>query len=319
MAGPEKHDESLKADGAVERAPGTAESRELEEASRERAEETRLEEQQTVESQKLTAEQEKKAAEAKMKSMSKLEREKLRMEVQAQQKASGDTSKEGFWELVVKFLRNLFGGRALDLSGGASTGGAVVTQEISREVQPRYTGAKEALKANPDWVKYAKTAERKFDIPSSVIFAIIEAESNFDAGAKNPLGSASGLGQFIDETWKKFLSENPEFLGKDQFDAEASINAVAWYARKNADAWGIDTKAPGAARELAYGHHEGTEGLGRLIAYREGRGDLKIPSAYRKKYPTQEAYLGFLNGYADSIAGKAASIEKLYEDGDLVA
>lgn len=70
---------------------------------------------------------------------------------------------------------------------------------------------------------------------------LIGMESGGDPNARNPMSSATGLGQFIDGTWLEYAAANPDrFRGmsRDQIlaarsDPAMARDAVAWYRRQN--------------------------------------------------------------------------------------
>lgn len=94
----------------------------------------------------------------------------------------------------------------------------------------------------------AKKAENSFDKLSGVIDQyvdrVVKAESGGDRFAKNPLSSATGLGQFIEGTWLKLFRQH--FPDRAQGmsdatilalrkDAEISIEMIKIYAQENAN------------------------------------------------------------------------------------
>ena len=77
--------------------------------------------------------------------------------------------------------------------------------------------------------EYVSEASEEFDVPESVIFAVIYCESNFDADALSPVG-AKGLMQMMPATFKEmqgYLKETHE--ENDLFDPEISIRYGTYY------------------------------------------------------------------------------------------
>ncbi len=80
-----------------------------------------------------------------------------------------------------------------------------------------------------------ESAARKYDLPASLIRAVIRAESNFDPNAVSACG-AKGLMQLMDAT--------AAWLGvRDSFDPAANIEGGAKYLRKMLDRYGDVTLA----------------------------------------------------------------------------
>lgn len=84
---------------------------------------------------------------------------------------------------------------------------------------------------------------RSYTPQDSMINAIIQIESGGDPNAKNPLSSAAGLGQFIDDTWLSTLKKHrpdiynsmkPEELLKLKYDPNLSREMVGAYISDNA-------------------------------------------------------------------------------------
>lgn len=77
---------------------------------------------------------------------------------------------------------------------------------------------------NPEWEKAVIEASKTSGIPSSVLAAQIETESQWNPNAKSPAG-AEGLTQFIPSTWAKYGN------GKPQTDPLAAIDAQGRYMK----------------------------------------------------------------------------------------
>lgn len=151
---------------------------------------------------------------------------------------------------------------------------------------------------------YAGTLERAAErsgVPSSALAAIIDAEAakrsdgSWNLFSRNPRSSAAGLGQFLSGTWIDMAEREGNWLhdvarengwlderGRVnstakgsllalRYDAEASINTIADYARSNIEQIrnaGLRTgDGPAALAKLAYlGHHLGPGDAIRFLA-----------------------------------------------------
>ena len=77
--------------------------------------------------------------------------------------------------------------------------------------------------------EYVSSASREFDVPESVIYAVIYCESNFDADAESAVG-AKGLMQMMPATFGEmqgYLKEN--YAEEALFDPEISIRYGTYY------------------------------------------------------------------------------------------
>ncbi|ACL58773.1 phage tail length tape measure family protein [Methylobacterium nodulans] len=90
--------------------------------------------------------------------------------------------------------------------------------------------------------KEAEEAAKRTAVSQDFIAAMINAESGGNRFAKNPRSSATGLGQFIDETWerlfRKTFPERAAGMDRDQIlarrtDREDSIALIRVYAEEN--------------------------------------------------------------------------------------
>jgi hypothetical protein len=95
---------------------------------------------------------------------------------------------------------------------------------------------------------------------------VVGAESSGDPNAKNPRSTATGLGGFIESTWKQFIEErHPELMAqggdiqKYRSDRALSREAVGWYAAKNTEAL-QDAGEPVTDGNLYLAHFAGPQG-----------------------------------------------------------
>lgn len=120
----------------------------------------------------------------------------------------------------------------------------------------------------PEWYYAAELASRRWQVPVTVLMAIMYHESGFVADAKPPrpwlLGiipwfrssSAYGYAQAKDETWSDYLAatHNPD---KDRDDFADAIDFIAWYCRLSQRKLKI---AENDAKRLYLAYHEGHSG-----------------------------------------------------------
>jgi len=146
------------------------------------------------------------------------------------------------------------------------------------------------------------SAAARTDIPAPALAAIVNAEAakgsdgSWLTYSRNPRSSAAGLGQFLSGTWEGMAESSGTWLNDVarskgwldgggrvvsaarssllalRYDAEASINTVADYARKNLDGLqraGVPTgtDATTIAQSAYLGHHLG---LGDAIKFAKG-------------------------------------------------
>ena len=114
-----------------------------------------------------------------------------------------------------------------------------------------------------------ESAIRSSALPDTIVRLIVGAESNGNDRARNPRSTATGAGQFIDDTWLSLFRQRfPEraagmsredMLARrlDRADSEAMVEA---YARQNARAL-ERAQYPVNATNLYMGHHFGERGM----------------------------------------------------------
>ncbi|MBB5713668.1 peptidoglycan-binding protein [Sphingomonas aerophila] len=145
-------------------------------------------------------------------------------------------------------------------------------------------------------------AASRTGIPAPALAAIVNAEAakgadgSWLAFSRNPRSSAAGLGQFLSSTWEGMASSSGTWLNsiarsrgwigdnghvlpsarssllQMRYDAEASINTVADYARRNLDGLRragvpVGSDATTIAQSAYLGHHLG---LGDAIKFAKG-------------------------------------------------
>ncbi len=75
--------------------------------------------------------------------------------------------------------------------------------------------------------------------PASLVdgaLAVMDCESGGDPNAYNPASGASGLFQFLPETWES-ASAGAGWDGADVFDGEANIAVAAWLSDTSSSPW----------------------------------------------------------------------------------
>lgn len=94
----------------------------------------------------------------------------------------------------------------------------------------------------------------RYGVDSSLIYAVIKAESNFDPAAVSRAG-AKGLAQLTDAT-AKYAAEmaGAEYGAGDSFDAEKSIGLAAVYLRYLLQKYGGDRRRAAAAYNAGEGN-----------------------------------------------------------------
>ncbi len=116
----------------------------------------------------------------------------------------------------------------------------------------------------------------RYGVESSLIYAVIKAESNFDPAAVSRAG-AKGLAQLTDATARYAAELAGEDYGRgDSFDAEKNISLAAVYLRY------LLQKYEGDQRRATAAYNAGEGNVDKWIA---ADGDMKdIPFGETKKY-----------------------------------
>lgn len=121
------------------------------------------------------------------------------------------------------------------------------------------------------WFKELKAAERKWDVPVSVMMATIYQESKFDGRARTPLvfkagvipmgrrSSAFGFAQAIDSTWEWYQKDQRKRRARRDNFGDA-VDFMGWYMNQSRAKNGIALNDP-YNQYLAY--HDGHAGYNR--------------------------------------------------------
>ena len=193
----------------------------------------------------------------------------------------------------------------------ASAPGTSTPADLLAEVDPADRVTREpvgasasssALGPNARYLPTLEGAASRTGIPSSALAAIVHAEAGKSADgswqlfSRNPRSSAAGLGQFLSGTWEGMAERKGSWLNQVaqskgwldghgrvmsaarssllalRYDATASINTIADYARQNLDGLrragvAVANDAEGLAKGAYLGHHLG---LGDAIRFMKG-------------------------------------------------
>lgn len=95
------------------------------------------------------------------------------------------------------------------------------------------------------------TSAEKYDVSPALLYALIKAESNFDAAAESQKG-AKGLMQLMDETAAE-CAEKTGLSLTDIFAPEQNITLGAYYLGKLLDMYAGDEKSAVAAYNAGHG------------------------------------------------------------------
>lgn len=164
-----------------------------------------------------------------------------------------------------------FGGAAAGASGGGAVPGV---KPISLSDYP--VGAGGSVAASAD--RTADSFDRLNEAVTRYVNNVVKAESGGRANAKNPLSSATGLGQFIESTWvdqfQKAFPDRAASMSRETIlalraDAEISRALIENYARENA---GILRQAGISVNEAALhlAHFLGPQGAVAVLTAKAG-------------------------------------------------
>lgn len=130
-------------------------------------------------------------------------------------------------------------------------------------------------------VDYSKKVCALFHVPVTTLWAILKFESgSFNPAVVNPDSNATGLGQFIPNTWRTFMAycdknriHDPEW-GSDPLTLESrknpyiSLYATVWYTHQNEQALDTSELPIEERTTLDYlAHHEGADGARGLLEF----------------------------------------------------
>ena len=133
---------------------------------------------------------------------------------------------------------------------------------------------------------YSGNICQQFDIPLSVFREMVNVESSWNPKVKNRISSATGLGQFLDSSWRYFMAyckrkniHDPKWGPKPltlnhRYNPYCSIYATAWAMRqtKKDSTLGklINASPPHIQGKIYYlAHHEGVAGAKKYLKFLE--------------------------------------------------
>lgn len=161
------------------------------------------------------------------------------------------------------------------------------------------------FRERPEWYEDAAAARDRWQVPISVMMAIIRQESGFHSDAKPPRttclfifpgprpSSAYGYPQALDGTWEDYQDQaGGAFAERDDF--EAAVDFVGWYCHLSHLRCGI---AKNDAYRLYLAYHEGHAGYNRgtwrnkawlkrtaqAVQNRAGSYERQLPACERKR------------------------------------
>ena len=123
----------------------------------------------------------------------------------------------------------------------------------------------------PDWYDYARTAEKEWGTPISVLMAFVHHESSYRSDARparkyllwfipwGRVSSAEGYAQAQDPAWGDYTRERGSWF-RSRGDMEDALDFIGWYNHGTARELGI---AKSDARRLYLAYHEGRGGYRR--------------------------------------------------------
>lgn len=142
-------------------------------------------------------------------------------------------------------------------------------KDVTPTAKPGQYGQEKRFPSMPDaTVKDAiSVAAKKTGVPEALLLAIARQESGFDPNAKAKSSSATGLYQFIDDTWRRYLlkysKDYPE-LTSGRTDPYANALAGALYAKESISYLKEKNISPTAENIYAV-HFLGPEGSRKLL------------------------------------------------------
>ena len=118
------------------------------------------------------------------------------------------------------------------------------------------------LAKHPSWYAITKQTEAKWGVPVQVQLAIMRTESDFHSNAKNPVSSAYGYAQVINQTWRNYQKDNHPNAQRTDFRAASDF--IGWYANRMHNIIGISKSDPYA---LYVAYHDGGGGYKKAVKH----------------------------------------------------
>ena len=161
------------------------------------------------------------------------------------------------------------------------------------------------VRAEPDWYQRARyplryetivrAHARNYDLPPTLLAAVIYAESKFDASARSSAG-AVGLMQLLPDTARGIATRTggDRFVVSDLLDPEINVRYGSWYLRNLLDRYDGDL-----ATALAAYH----AGPGNVDAWRRKGVGIQFPETRAYVDRVLDAQQVYADAYADELAG----------------
>ena len=161
------------------------------------------------------------------------------------------------------------------------------------------------VSAEPQWYQRVRyplryesivvTHARNYDLPPTLLAAVIYTESKFDADARSGAG-AVGLMQLLPETAKGIAvrTGGHRFVVSDLVDPEINVRYGSWYLRNLLNRYDDDVRTALAAYHAGQGNVDEWRSKGVGIQFPETR-------AYVEK--VLDAQRVYADAYADELAG----------------
>jgi soluble lytic murein transglycosylase len=161
------------------------------------------------------------------------------------------------------------------------------------------------VRAEPDWYQRARyplryetivrTHARNYDLPPTLLAAVIYAESKFDPSARSSAG-AVGLMQLLPDTARGIATRTggDGFVVSDLLDPEINVRYGSWYLRNLLDRYDGDL-----ATALAAYH----AGPGNVDAWRRKGVGIQFPETRAYVDRVLDARQVYADAYADELAG----------------
>ncbi len=154
------------------------------------------------------------------------------------------------------------------LSGCCLLSACAATTPMTKETT---NNACKIFQKNPDWYWEALNTYKSWGVPISVQLAIIQRESDFQAGAKPPrkkflgfiptwghITSAYGYAQALNKTWIEYQKQTHNYrCHRDRFGDSSEF--IGWYSYKAHQKYKISLHD---AYHLYLAYHEGLAGYG---------------------------------------------------------
>jgi hypothetical protein len=144
---------------------------------------------------------------------------------------------------------------------------------------------------------------------STVVEQIIKVESNGDFNAKNKRSSATGLGQFVNETWLVLIRTHRPDLAKDRSENEVlelrrnpdiAREMIVRFTERNA--WLLSKRGlPVTPGTLYLAHFAGSAGAAAILSAEEKADAATIMAAADATRKTDRAKLVKLNPFLDRL------------------